>query len=106
MAFTNNVMIVRHKLLATLVKLWKTDSLIEEIDRLPIKLSPRKSKVMGRCCVHKERAVWKYKTFPLLGFDMSDETDELTPLSHYAKEALERETNPKENISFFLISAL
>ena len=98
MAFTNNVMIVRHKLLATLVKLWKTDSLIEEIDRLPIKLSPRKSKVMGRCCVHKERAVWKYKTFPLLGFDMSDETDELTPLSHYAKEALERETNPKENI--------
>ena len=98
MAFTNNVMIVRHKLLATLVKLWKEYSLIDEIDRLPIKLSPRKAKVMGRCCVHKERAVWKYKTFPLLGFDMSDETDELTPLSHYARLALEREKNPKENI--------
>ena len=98
MAFTNNVMIVRHKLLATLVKLWKENSLIDEIDRLPIKLSPRKAKVMGRCCVHKERAVWKYKTFPLLGFDMSDETDELTPLSHYARLALEREKNPKENI--------
>lgn len=98
MAFTNNVMIVRHKLLATLVKLWKEDSLVESIDHLPIKLSPRKSKVMGRCCVHKERAVWKYKTFPLLGFDMSDETDELTPLSYYAKEALTREKNLKENI--------
>ena len=72
MAFTNNVMIVRHGLLAKLVKLWKENRLLEEIDRLPIELSPRKSKVIGRCCVHKERAVWKYKTLPLLGFDMQD----------------------------------
>ena len=79
MAFTNNVMIVRHGLLAKLVKLWKENRLLEEIDRLPIELSPRKSKVIGRCCVHKERAVWKYKTLPLLGFDMQDEVDELTP---------------------------
>ena len=88
MAFTNNVMIVRHGLLAKLVKLWKENRLLEEIDRLPIELSPRKSKVRGRCCVHKERAVWKYKTLPLLGFDMQDEEDELTPLSEYAKRAL------------------
>ena len=45
MAFTNNVMIVRHGLLAKLVKLWKENRLLEEIDRLPIELSPRKSKV-------------------------------------------------------------
>ena len=55
MAFTNNVMIVRHGLLAKLVKLWKENRLLDEIDRLPIELSPRKSKVIGRCCVHKER---------------------------------------------------
>ena len=97
MAFTNNVMIVRHKLLATLVKLWKEEALVEKIDRLPIELSPRKSKVMGRCCIHKERAVWKYKSLPLLGFDMNDETDELTPLSTYAAAALERKSL-KENI--------
>lgn len=98
MAFTNNVMIVRHKLLATLVKLWKEDSLIDSIDRLPLQLSPRKNKVMGRCCVHKERVVWKYKSFPLLGFDMSDEQDELTPLSYYAQQATTRAKNLKENI--------
>ena len=98
MAFTNNVMIVRHGLLAKLVKLWKENRLLEEIDRLPIELSPRKSKVRGRCCVHKERAVWKYKTLPLLGFDMQDEEDELTPLSEYAKRALFRSENKKENI--------
>ncbi|MBR6520656.1 MAG: monomeric [Paludibacteraceae bacterium] len=98
MAFTNNVMIVRHGLLAKLVKLWKEDKLVEEIDELPIKLSPRQSKVRGRCCIHKERAVWKYKTFPLLGFDMSDEVSENTPLSHYAKEALARQERTKKNI--------
>ena len=98
MAFTNNVMIVRHGLLAKLVKLWKEDKLVEEIDELPIQLSPRQSKVRGRCCIHKERAVWKYKTFPLLGFDMSDEVSENTPLSHYAKEALARQERTKKNI--------
>ncbi len=98
MAFMNNVMIVRHKLLATMVKMWKEDRLCTDIDRLPIQLSPRRSKVLGRCCVHKERAVWKYKMFPLLGYDMSDEKDELTPLSEYARKAITRSVNPKENI--------
>lgn len=98
MAFTNNVMIVRHELMTKLVRLWKENRLLEEIDHLPIELSPRKSKVKGRCCIHKERAVWKYKSFPLLGFDMGDEKDELAPLSDYAKRALERTDNPKENL--------
>lgn len=53
MPFTNNVMIVRHKLLTELVKLWKNDELVDRIDRLPIQLSPRRSKHEGRCCVHK-----------------------------------------------------
>ncbi|MDR1004978.1 MAG: monomeric [FeFe] hydrogenase [Prevotellaceae bacterium] len=100
MAFTNNIMIVRHRLLTELVKLWKNHELTERIDRLPIELSPRRSKHAGRCCVHKERAVWKYKSLPLLGLDMEDETDELTPLSEYAARALERAESgsPKENI--------
>lgn len=94
-------MIVRHRLLAEIVRLWKNNELIEEIDRLPIRLSPKKSKHPGRCCIHKERAVWKYKSLPLLGMDMSDEKDELTPLSGYAAKAIERSnTNSlsKENI--------
>lgn len=90
MAFKNNTMIVRHRLLSELVKLWRQDALIEKIDRLPIELSPKKSAHFGRCCVHKERAVWRYKSLPLLGLDMTDETDELTPLSEYARQALSR----------------
>lgn len=99
MSLTNNVMIVRHKLLTNLIKLWKENQLVERIDRLPIELSPRNARVLGRCCVHKERAVWKYKSLPLMGFDMSDETDELTPLSEYARKALARKGKElKENI--------
>lgn len=100
MAFTNNIMIVRHRLLTELVKLWKNNELIDKIDRLPIELSPKRSKHEGRCCIHKERAVWKYKSLPLLGMDMEDETDELTPLSEYAARALGRAEHgkPKDNI--------
>lgn len=97
MAIKNNVMIVRQRLLTRLISLWNKDELVEKIDRLPIELSPRKSNVLGRCCVHKERAVWKYKSLPLLGFDMSDEEDELTPLSEYANCALNREKT-RDNI--------
>ncbi len=97
MAIKNNVMIVRQKLLTRLIKLWNENKLVEEIDRLPIELSPKRSRVLGRCCIHKERAVWKYKSLPLLGYDMTDETDELTPLSAYASKALER-TELKDNI--------
>ena len=98
MAFTNNVMIVRHKLLAMMVNKWKEDRLVADVDRLPIQLSPRKAEVLGRCCVHKERAVWKYKMFPLLGYDMSDEKDELTPLSEYARRVISGEREQKDNI--------
>lgn len=97
MAIKNNVMIVRQRLLTKLIELWNKNELEEKIDRLPIELSPRKSKVLGRCCVHKERAVWKYKSLPLLGFDMSDEVDELTPLSEYVRNAMNRTTS-KDNI--------
>ncbi len=98
MAIKNNVMIVRQKLLTKLIELWKEDQLIAQIDRVPLELSPRDARPKGRCCIHKERAVWKYKSLPLLGYDMNDETDELTPLSDYARRALERRKNLKENI--------
>ncbi|MFI3319765.1 MAG: monomeric [FeFe] hydrogenase [Rikenellaceae bacterium] len=100
MAFSNNILIVRHKLLRELVSLWNKNELAEKIDYLPLELTPKDSKHKGRCCIHKERAVWKYKSLPLLGLDMTDETCELTPLSEYAKMALDRAENgkPKDSI--------
>lgn len=91
MAYNNNIMFIRYQLLAKLVKMWKDDELLEKIDRLPIDLHPRKQKPLGRCCVYKERAVTKYKTIAMMGFDMEDETDETERLSNYAQRMLKRD---------------
>ncbi len=51
-------MIVRHKLLADLVRLWKNDQLVEKIDRLPIELSPRKSKPLGLFAAYTKNVLY------------------------------------------------
>lgn len=90
MAFVNNTLIIRRELMSKLIKLYKNNRLVEDIDRLPLLMSPRNAVSRGRCCIHKERAVLKYKMLPILGYSISDEEDELTPLSVYAQKAIER----------------
>jgi [FeFe] hydrogenase (group B1/B3) len=77
--------------------MYKAGTFISEIDRLPIIMSPKNAVSRGRCCIHKERAVLKYKMLPILGYSIDEEEDELTPLSDYAKRALERK-NTKSTI--------
>ena len=99
MAYNNNIMFIRYQLLARLVKMWKENELIEQIDKLPVELHPRQQKPKGRCCVYKERAVTKYKTMAMMGFDMTDETDETERLSTYAQRMLDRENiSPEKSI--------
>ena len=57
MAYSNNVMIIRHELLSKLVRLWYDGALVEKIDSVPIEMIPRDRKERIRCCRHKERAV-------------------------------------------------
>jgi [FeFe] hydrogenase (group B1/B3) len=90
MAFVNNTMIVRRDLMSKLIKLHKEGNLVAEIDRLPILMSPKNAQARGRCCIHKERAVLKYKMLPILGYSVEEEDDELMPLSAYAQRALTR----------------
>lgn len=94
MAFVNNTMIVRRELMSKLISLYNEDKLVDEIDRIPLKMSPKNAQARGRCCIHKERAVLKYKMLPILGYRVDEEEDELTPLSDYAQRAINRkETN-------------
>lgn len=97
MAFVNNALIIRRELMSNLITLYKEGRLLDEIDRIPIKMSPRNNTPRGRCCIYKERAVLKYKMLPLLGYSISDEEDELIPLSKYAEDALNR-TELNKNI--------
>lgn len=95
MAFVNNTMIIRRELMVKLVRLFREGKLVEQIDRVPVEMIPRDSQTRVRCCVHKERAVLKYKMLPILGYSIAEEKDELTPLSVYAAEAMERRTLKK-----------
>lgn len=81
--------------MSKIISLFKEDRLLEEIDRIPIEMSPKNAQARGRCCIHKERAVLKYKMLPILGYRIDEEEDELTPLSEYAKNALQRKQTSK-----------
>ena len=72
MAFVNNVMIIRRDVVSRMAELYKEDRLYENIDRIPIEISNRLNG-NERCCVHKMRAVVKYKTMAILGFGLNDE---------------------------------
>lgn len=85
----NNAVEIRREIIKRLSKLILENKVIEKIDRLPLEIRPRGVE-KTRCCIHKERAVLKYKFMALLGYNIYDETDELTPLSEYAKRAIER----------------
>ena len=91
MAYLNNVMIIRHELMARLVRLFSAGELESKIDSLPVELYPKDKKARGRCCIYKERAITKYKMLPLLGCDLPEDDIDLIPLKNYAKEALGRE---------------
>lgn len=95
MAFVNNALIVRRELMSNLIKLYKNGTLVQDIDRMPLNMAPKNKIPRGRCCIHKERAVLKYKILPILGYSISDEEDELTPLSVYAENALKRAEKKK-----------
>ncbi|GAF01511.1 monomeric [FeFe] hydrogenase [Saccharicrinis fermentans] len=98
MTYFNNAIQTKRELQTTLIKLLKEDRLIEKIDRIPLEMRP-KSKTPIRCCVHKDRAVIKYKSMAIMGFCTEDEEDELTPLSEYAQKALDRTGIPEEHLT-------
>ncbi len=98
MTYFNNAIQTKRELLTRLIKLLKEDQLFEQIDRISLEMRP-KSKTPIRCCVHKDRAVIKYKSMAIMGFCIEDEEDELTPLKDYAKLALAKTDFSKEHLT-------
>lgn len=79
---------IRRELMIHLARGVLDGTLEARIDRLPVELRPRiPRRDPMRCCVHSERAILRYRLMALLGFGAEDETDELTPLAAYAREA-------------------
>src|SRR5690606_17941972 len=80
---------IRRDLLKRVCELCFEERLIEEIDRIPLEMRP-KGAAITRCCIHKDRAVIKYRLMTILGFNVADETDELTTLAEYARMSYNR----------------
>ena len=96
MPYVNNTMIIRRQLVRKVVRLFNEGKLIEGIDRIPLEMSPREIPAQRRCCIYKERAVVRYKLMPILGLGIEEESDELTPLSEFARMAIERKEPSKK----------
>lgn len=89
MGFTNNAKLIRRELISRVCDLLSKGELEAKIDRIPLEMRPKDGENI-RCCIYKDRAVVKYKLMALLGFNICDEEDELTPLSDYVRMAMER----------------
>lgn len=88
MTYYNNAVRTKRELLIRLIQLMESNQLFDQIDRIPLEMRPKTNSPI-RCCVHKDRAVLKYKIMAALGFNINDEEDELTPLRDYALKAIE-----------------
>jgi len=76
---------VRRVLMSKLISLFKNEKLVTEIDHIPKSMSPKNAQAQGKYCIHKERAVLKYKMLPVLGYSIDEEEDKLTPVSFFSQ---------------------
>ena len=93
----NNANLMRTKILIKLAESY-LENKFDNADRIPLNLRPKDGEV-SRCCVYKDRAVLKYRCMAGLGHCPEEETDELTSLKEYGKQALERTQAPKNKLS-------
>ena len=71
--------------------------------RIPFQVIPRDSKSSVRCCIYKERAVFRARTIAALGCSIEAD-DEATSLNEYAKEALQRKDVPEQTLTILDIA--
>lgn len=89
MPYQDNAMRVRREVLIRLAECLLQET-PERADRIPLEMRPRRGGPT-RCCVHKDRAVIKYRCMAGLGHGVEEETDELVPISEYARRAMHRQ---------------
>ena len=87
---------LRRELLIRLVRAFDSDTLQEEIDRIPVKLRPKDGDP-SRCCVYHDRAVIKYRLMAFLGISAEDETDEAKTLKEYLGEVVDANVGREES---------
>lgn len=93
----NNANQMRTRILIKIVEKFLQDR-FEDADRIPLELRP-KDHPFSRCCIYKDRAILKYRCMASMGFGPEDETDELTSLKDYGRQAMERPNHAVNKLS-------
>lgn len=88
----NNATLTRREVYIRLWKILDPSRKLDvvDLDRIVLAMRPRKQAPL-RCCVHKDRAVLKNKMMAMMGFNASDEVDELDRVSDYFMKRLHEE---------------
>jgi len=95
MSQKNRLTYMRTSLAAELLALYFEDIPLTEIDLIPLRRTP-KDKISIRCCIYKDRAMYRYRLMALMGIDVETEDDDFRTLASYAEEALTRQSpSPK-----------
>ena len=99
----NQTKSLKREILVKVIESFFKEDFEENVRLIPYDMRPKGCDVPFRCCVYKERAIIKDRTIAGLGISIEND-DEKTLLSHYARQALERET-PDENVLTVLEAA-
>lgn len=94
MNLDNKAVYFRRTALRKIVEAFDKGILSSEAYRIPYEVIPQDAKSSVRCCIYKERAVFRARTLAALGCSVEDD-DEATSLNDYAKRALSRTNIPQ-----------
>ncbi|MCF7941226.1 MAG: monomeric [FeFe] hydrogenase [Spirochaetia bacterium] len=89
----NQYTYLRRELASKLLKLYRSGSLLEKIDRIPVDMIP-KDQAYSRCCIYKDRAMIRSRLLSLMGVDLEQDDDEVSLLSTCAGRALQEPIAP------------
>lgn len=95
MVVENKAMQIRREIHKRIVNLIFNETLLDEIDRIPMAMRPRGSESF-RCCVYRDRALIKQKIMAMLGFEVKNEEDELSLLSDFILQSYVKADNERE----------
>ncbi|HNW51525.1 MAG TPA: monomeric [FeFe] hydrogenase [Prolixibacteraceae bacterium] len=95
MAVSNKAIQIRREIQERIAQLIFNETLLDEIDKIPMKMRPRGSESF-RCCIYRDRALIKYKIMAMLGFECTSEADELSPLSDFVLQSFVKAASDRE----------
>ena len=94
----NQAIYFRRIALRKVIEAFDRGTLDSDAYRIPYEVIPQDAKSSVRCCIYKERAVFRSRTLAALGCGV-EEDDEATSLNDYAKAALARTEPPRVTLT-------